>query len=121
MSPEDIHKTTFRTFLGHFEFLVMPFGLSNAPGTFQELMNTIFAPYLRKFVLVFFDDILIFSKTLKEHLEHIKLVLELLRKHQLYAKMSKCVFVAPQVEYLGHVISAKGVATDPQKISTIAE
>ena len=121
MSPEDIPKAAFRTFLGHFEYLVMPFGLSNAPSTFQELMNTIFAPYLRKFVPVFFDDILIFSRSLKEHLEHIKLVMELLRENQLYAKMSKCVFEVQQVEYLGHVISEKGVATDPQKISAIAE
>lgn len=121
MKTEDVHKTTFRTYFGHFEYLVMPFGLTNAPATFQSLMNKVLAKYLRKFVLVFFDDILIYSRSLAEHLEHLKLVLQTLRAQQLYAKFSKCVFAAPQVEYLGHIISGKGLQTDPQKIEAAAQ
>jgi hypothetical protein len=99
----------------------MPFGLSNAPATFQALMNDIFGDYLRKFILVFFDDILIYSENMSDHLQHLSIALSLLRQFQLYAKMSKCVFGVSQVEYLGHVISAQGVSTDPTKISAIAE
>lgn len=121
MKEEDIHKTAFRTYFGHFEYLVMPFGLSNAPGTFQALMNRIFGKYLRKFILVFFDDILIFSKSLEEHKEHLEIVLALLRQHQLFAKLSKCAFAVHKVEYLGHVISGQGVSTDPSKIQAIAD
>jgi hypothetical protein len=97
----------------------MPFGLTNVPATFQELMNSIFAPLLRKFVLVFSDDILIFSSSLQEHKQHLLMVLQLLRSHQLKVKMSECMFATKIVEYLGHVISGAGVSMDPSKIVDI--
>ena len=115
MSEADISKTAFSTHLGHYEYMVMPFGLCNAPATFQVLMNTVFAPYLRKFVLVFFDDILVYSSSIEEHLHHLKLVLLTLRNHDLKAKLSKCTFAQKQVEYLGYIISGSGVRTDPAK------
>jgi hypothetical protein len=119
MHPADIPKTAFRTHLGHYEYLVMPFGLTNAPATFQELMNTIFSKLLRKFVLVLFDDILIYSHNLQEHKQHLAAVLQILRSHKPTAKLSKCTFATETVEYLGHVLSGAGVATDPSKIVDI--
>lgn len=121
VAQEDIHKTAFRTHEGLYEFKVMPFGLTNAPASFQSLMNEVFQKNLRKNVLVFFDDILVYSKTFEEHLEHLREVLCKLRLHQLYAKESKCSFCQEQLEYLGHVISADGVATDPSKIQAMLD
>lgn len=121
LKEEDRSKTAFQTQSGHFEFLVMPFGLTNAPATFQNAMNHIFKEYLRRFVLVFFDDILIYSKNGDEHLVHLRKVFEVLQQHQYVVNRSKCVLAAKKIEYLGHFIAAEGVSTDPRKITAIKE
>ena len=121
LDEDSIPLTAFRTRYGHFEFLVLPFGLTNAPATFMALMNDIFKDYLDVFVIVYIDDILIFSKTWEEHLKHIKVVLDILRKEKLFGKISKCAFGVTQVEYLGHIISQNGISVDPQKISAVQD
>eukprot|EP00253_Pinus_taeda_P011517 PITA_11517 len=121
IKDEDIAKTAFRTRYGHYEFVVLPFGLTNAPATFMCLMNSIFHPYLDRFVLIFIDDILIYSRTIEEHYEHLRMVLQTLQEHQLYAKFSKCDFFKEEIQYLGHVITKEGIAVDPEKIKDIMD
>ncbi|MCO5597213.1 hypothetical protein L7F22_051289 [Adiantum nelumboides] len=121
IKESDIPKTAFNTRYGHYEFTVMSFGLTNAPASFNRLMQDIFIPYLDDFVLVFFDDILIYSKDEADHEGHVRKVLEILHQHQLYAKESKCTFCSPQVSYLGFIISADGISVDTEKIKDIVE
>jgi hypothetical protein len=121
MKEVDIPKMTFRTHWGHYELLFIPFGLFNAPSTFQNLMNHVFCSFLCHFVLVFFDDILIYSKTWKKHLFHVDQVLHLLSQHQLFLKQSKCAFGTSEVEYLGHIVGKYGVRVDPKKIEVMQD
>ncbi|KAJ0914366.1 putative nucleotidyltransferase, Ribonuclease H [Helianthus annuus] len=121
IQEESIPKTAFRTRYGHYEFLVMPFGLTNAPAVFMDLMNRVCKPYLDKFVIVFIDDILIYSKTKAEHEQHLRAILELLKKEQLYAKFSKCEFWLREVQFLGHVVNGDGIHVDPTKIEAIKD
>ena len=115
----DIPKTMFRTRYGHLEFTVMPFRLTNAPAAFMDLMHRIFQPYLDQFVVVFMNDILIYSQSEWEHEYHLRIMLQLLRDHQLYAKFSKCEFWLTEVRLLGHVVSASGVSVDPEKVEVV--
>ncbi|KAI3776203.1 hypothetical protein L1987_45975 [Smallanthus sonchifolius] len=119
VQEEDIPKTAFRTRYGHYEFMVMPFGLTNAPAVFMDLMNHVCKPYLDKFVIVFINDILIYSKTKADHEQHLRLVLDLLRNEQLYAKFSKCEFWLKEVQFLGHIFNDKGIHVDPAKIEAV--
>ncbi|KAK1648050.1 hypothetical protein QYE76_065855, partial [Lolium multiflorum] len=121
IKKEDVPKTAFVSRYGHHEYLVVPFGLTNAPAIFMNLMNKIFMPYLDKFVIVFIDDILIYSKDKTEHAEHLRLVLQTLREHQLYAKFGKCEFWLDQVEFLGHVISKDGIVVNPSKVAAVLD
>ncbi|GJR39581.1 putative reverse transcriptase domain-containing protein [Tanacetum coccineum] len=116
---EDIPKTAFRTRYGHYEFQVMPFGLTNAPAVFMDLMNRVCKPYLDKFVIVFIDDILIYSRNEEEHANHLRIILELLQKEKLYAKFSKCDFWIHIVQFLGHLIDSQGLHVDPAKIEAV--
>ena len=118
---EDVPKTAFRTRLGHFEFLVMPFGLTNAPATFMTQMDSTFRPNLGKFVVVFLDDILVYSRSEEEHWEHLRKVFDLLRAHKLFAKESKCEFFKTEVHYLGHIIPNEGIMMDPSKVEAIIQ
>ena len=115
----DIPKTAFRTRYGHFELTVMPFGLKNALAAFMDLMHRVFQSYFDHFVVVFIDNILIYSQSKEEHEDHLRIVLQALKDHQLYAKFNKCEFWITEVKLLGHVVSASGVSIDPNKVEAV--
>ena len=115
----NIPKTAFWTQYGHFEFMVMPFGLTNAPTKFMDLMHRVFQPYLDRFVVVYVDDILIYSQSEEEHEDHLRIVLQALKEHQLYAKCSKCEFWLTEVRFLGHVVLASGVLVESEKVEAV--
>jgi hypothetical protein len=118
---EDIEKTAFCTRYGHYEFIVMSFGLTNAPAAFMEAMNRMLHEFLDDFVVVFLDDILIYSKTEAEHEQHLRLVLGALRKNQFYGKLKKCAFWLSEVAFLGHVLNQQGIAVDPKNVAAVVE
>jgi hypothetical protein len=119
IKDKDINNTIFRTRYGHYEFILVPFGLSNAPNVFMCLMNGIFREYLEKKIIFFLNDILVYSKSEQEHENHLRTVLQVLREHQLYAKLRKCSFYQNKIHYLGHIIFEEGIAVDPEKIEAI--
>ena len=121
VAEDDVEKTAFRTRYGHYEFLVMPFGLTNAPATFQALMNDVLRPFLDKFAVVYLDDILVYSRTVEEHVAHLRQVLSALRDNKLYGKASKCEFERPEVEYLGHVVGGGEIRMDPHKLQAVRD
>jgi hypothetical protein len=121
LAPGEEYKTAFQTYWGHFEYTVMSFGLTGAPNTFQGVMNTTLKPLLRKCIIVFFDDILVYSSFFEQHLVHLRQVFDLLAKDQWLIKLSKCKFAQESISYLGHVISSQGVGTDPSKIESIQQ
>ena len=121
MKAEDVEKTAFRSRYGHYKYVVKPFGVTNAPALFMDYMNRIFWPFLDKFVVVFIDDILIYSRTHEEHVEHLRIVFGILREKQLFAKLSKCDFWMREVQFLGHVISTQGIAVDPAKVEAMIQ
>ena len=117
---EDVPKTAFQTRYGQYEFLVMPFGLTNAPATFMDLMNKEFKPYLDQLVVVFIDDILVYSRCGEEHERHLSIVLQTLRDKQLYAKLKKCEFWLDKVSFLGHVVTKDDILVDLEKVDAVA-
>ena len=121
VKEEDVPKTAFNTRYGKYEFLVMPFGLTNAPATFQMLMNSVLRPYIDKFVLVYLDDILVYSNSKEEHMEHLRLVFQALQEHQLFARPLKCTFNKPTVEFCGHIVRQGVVRVLDSKVKAIRE
>jgi hypothetical protein len=121
VKAEDISETAFRTRYGHYEYSVMPFGVSNVPGVFMEYMNRIFHPFLDRFVVVYIDDILVYSKFEEEHAEYLRIVLGVLKEKKLFAKLSKCEFWLREVSFLGHVISKGGIVVDPSKVDAVLQ
>ncbi|XP_061353999.1 uncharacterized protein LOC133298691 [Gastrolobium bilobum] len=121
MEPSDIHKTALRTHQGHYEFVVMPFELLNAPSTFQAITNEVFSAYLRRFVVIFYDDILVYNANLQDHIHHLYQVLHTLRSHLFYVKLSKCSFALSSIHFLGYIISGHEVAPDPAKVQAIVD
>ena len=121
IKAQDIPKTAFRTRYGHYAFLVMPFGLTNAPAAFMDLMNRVFRDFLDQFMIVFIDDILVYSKNKEDHESHLRQVLQRLRNHKLYAKFDKCQFWLSEVGFLGHIVNSKGISVDPEKVEAVLE